>query len=211
MYEDTSYSWKGKDGSRIRVGVEPSHTYTNICRFVVDPPVYPGGAIHCAGKDKTTYSPLAERIFDLPGVAEVLIADDAVTVTTRETPDWGDLGSKIATVIRHQIDSGVPCVAEEHKSNLPSPEAVREKVQMLIDSAITPAVASHGGSVTLLDIRGNNVYLEFGGGCQGCGMAHVTLKHGVERLIREQVPEVGVILDTTDHAGGSNPYYTPQS
>jgi Fe/S biogenesis protein NfuA len=55
------------------------------------------------------------------------------------------------------------------------------------------------------------VFLEFGGGCQGCGMINVTLKYGVERTIREEVPEVGEILDTTDHASGRNPYYAPSS
>jgi len=54
------------------------------------------------------------------------------------------------------------------------------------------------------------VYLEFAGGCRGCGMAHVTLKYGVERILRERIPEIGEILDTTDHAGGTNPYYAPQ-
>jgi Fe-S cluster biogenesis protein NfuA len=56
-----------------------------------------------------------------------------------------------------------------------------------------------------------SVYLEFGGGCQGCGMVSVTLKYGVERTIRDEVPEVGDILDTTDHAAGRNPYYAPSS
>ena len=100
-------------------------------------------------------------------------------------------------------------VSPDHKRALPTPDVIRKKVQTLIDQAVSPAVAGHGGSVTLLDVRENNVYLEFGGGCQGCGMSHVTLKYGVERLIREHVPEVGEILDTTDHAGGKNPYYQP--
>ena len=90
-----------------------------------------------------------------------------------------------------------------------SAETVREKVQEIIDTSINPSVAAHGGVVTLLDVKDNTVYLEFGGGCQGCGMVSVTLKYGVERLIRERVPEVGQILDTTDHASGQNPFYAP--
>jgi Fe/S biogenesis protein NfuA len=84
-------------------------------------------------------------------------------------------------------------------------------VQQVLDTIINPAVAAHGGVVTLLDVANNAVFLEFGGGCQGCGMVSVTLKYGVERTIREEVPEVGEILDTTDHAAGRNPYFAPSS
>ncbi|MGD8414879.1 MAG: NifU family protein, partial [Candidatus Latescibacterota bacterium] len=77
----------------------------------------------------------------------------------------------------------------------------------ILDDLINPAVASHGGFVNLVGVNDNNVVLEFGGGCHGCGMANVTLKYGVERTIREHIPGVGEILDTTDHATGANPYY----
>jgi Fe-S cluster biogenesis protein NfuA len=86
---------------------------------------------------------------------------------------------------------------------------IREKVQRLLDTAINPAVAGHGGVVTLFDVRERMVYLQMGGGCQGCGMADVTLKQGIETMIREEVPEVVEILDVTDHAAGQNPYSAP--
>ena len=77
----------------------------------------------------------------------------------------------------------------------------------MLDTAINPAVAGHGGMVSLLDVKDNTVYLQMGGGCQGCGAADVTLRQGVERMIREEVPEVLEIIDLTDHAAGQNPYY----
>jgi len=86
---------------------------------------------------------------------------------------------------------------------------LKTKVQELIDTMINPAVAGHGGFVELIDVQDNRVYLQMGGGCQGCGAADVTLKSGIERLIRDELPEVTEVLDTTDHAAGNNPYYTP--
>ena len=86
---------------------------------------------------------------------------------------------------------------------------LKTKVQELIDTMINPAVAGHGGSVELIDVQDSRVYLQMGGGCQGCGAADVTLKSGIERLIKEELPEVTEVLDTTDHGSGSNPYYTP--
>ena len=80
-------------------------------------------------------------------------------------------------------------------------------VQRLLDDEINPALASHGGFAHLLDLREGVAYVELGGGCQGCGMAHVTLKRGIEARIREAVPEVTGVVDATDHSGGANPYF----
>jgi len=85
---------------------------------------------------------------------------------------------------------------------------LKNRVQDLIDTMINPAVAGHGGFVELVDVQDNRVYLQMGGGCQGCGAANITLKSGIERLIREEIPEVEEVLDTTDHASGHNPYYS---
>jgi Fe/S biogenesis protein NfuA len=86
-----------------------------------------------------------------------------------------------------------------------------QKVQEVIDQRINPSIASHGGSVTLLDVRDDIAYIAFGGGCQGCGMVDVTLKQGVQVMIKEAVPELKDVLDTTDHAAGTNPYYQEPS
>ncbi|HET9582046.1 MAG TPA: iron-sulfur cluster assembly accessory protein [Gemmatimonadota bacterium] len=82
-----------------------------------------------------------------------------------------------------------------------------DRVRMLLDTEINPAIAAHGGRVRLVDVRDGRVYLAFGGGCHGCGMVDVTLKQGIERRIREAVPEVVGVVDTTDHSAGENPYY----
>lgn len=88
-------------------------------------------------------------------------------------------------------------------------DAVKQRLQELLDTAINPAVAGHGGYVELLDVQDGTAYIRMAGGCQGCGMANVTLKHGIERMIFEEVPEVTEVLDVTDHGSGSNPYYAP--
>jgi Fe/S biogenesis protein NfuA len=80
-------------------------------------------------------------------------------------------------------------------------------IQELLDTQINPAVASHGGHIELVDVHDNIVYIRFGGGCQGCGMVSVTLNQGVEQAIREAFPEIREIVDVTDHAAGTDPYY----
>ena len=87
-------------------------------------------------------------------------------------------------------------------------DPVARQVHELIEQRISPGVASHGGSVQLIDYVEGRVYVKLGGGCQGCGMVDVTLKQGIEALLRQEVPEVLEVLDTTDHAQGNNPYYS---
>lgn len=86
---------------------------------------------------------------------------------------------------------------------------VAEKVQKIIDEQINPALGMHGGHVALISVKDGTAYIELGGGCRGCGMVDVTLKQGIEVMIKQNVPEINQILDTTDHASGKNPYYQP--
>ena len=84
---------------------------------------------------------------------------------------------------------------------------VAEKVMRIIDEQVNPSVAGHGGYITLMDVKDDVVYVELGGGCQGCGMANVTLKEGIEKMIKEAIPEIKEVRDATDHGGGDSPYY----
>lgn len=86
-------------------------------------------------------------------------------------------------------------------------DPIAERIQRIFDEQINPQIAAHGGVVTLLEVKGNKAYIEMGGGCAGCGMADVTLKQGIEVAVKEQVPEIDEVVDSTDHAAGTNPYY----
>ncbi|MQA88985.1 MAG: hypothetical protein GEU90_01940 [Gemmatimonas sp.] len=82
-----------------------------------------------------------------------------------------------------------------------------ERVQQVIDEVINPGIASHGGVVELVDVSDDTMYIRMGGGCQGCAASAATLRMGIERMIREQVPEIDNIVDVTDHDAGADPYY----
>ncbi len=82
-----------------------------------------------------------------------------------------------------------------------------DRIKTVLDAEINPAIASHGGSITLVGVEGTEIYLEMGGGCQGCAMSRMTLRQGVERMVRQAVPEVTVIHDVTDHSSGENPFF----
>jgi Fe/S biogenesis protein NfuA len=83
------------------------------------------------------------------------------------------------------------------------------RVMAVLDRDVNPAIASHGGHAELAAVEGATAYLRLGGGCQGCGMATVTLSQGIEVAITQAVPEIDSVVDVTDHASGTNPYFEP--
>jgi len=84
---------------------------------------------------------------------------------------------------------------------------VEDKINYVLYNEVNPGLAAHGGMVTLVDVVDGFAVLQFGGGCQGCGMVDVTLKEGVERTLIERVPELAGVRDTTDHSDRSQAYY----
>jgi Fe/S biogenesis protein NfuA len=95
----------------------------------------------------------------------------------------------------------------------PSTEGLRgdvaERVAQVIEGHINPAIAMHGGMARLERVDEGVAYVRLGGGCQGCGMATVTLDQGIESAILQAVPEIRQVVDVTDHASGTNPYFAP--
>ena len=90
-----------------------------------------------------------------------------------------------------------------------SDQEIMKAVQAALDDLINPAVAGHGGQISVMMVRDRKVFLQMSGGCQGCGQAAATLRQGVESLLREEVPEIEEIIDQTNHAEGTNPFYQP--
>ncbi len=91
-------------------------------------------------------------------------------------------------------------------SQAPTGELAK-RISEVIETHINPAVAAHGGRIGLVDVQDDVVYVQLAGGCQGCGMATVTLKQGVERMLKQMFPQIREVVDVTDHSRGSNPYY----
>ena len=186
----------------IQIKAEVDRDDIHVCRFTVDRPVHDGEASFYTAEEAKD-NDLADKLLKLPGIMKVELNDNIVIVTQGGAEDWRQLGKRVGSAIRAFLNP-VPEIADGDR--IP-PEHVRTKVQQVLDEMINPGVASHGGFVELLDVQDDNVFIRMGGGCQGCGAADVTLKMGIERLIREQVPQVREIFDTTDHASGMNPYY----
>jgi len=85
--------------------------------------------------------------------------------------------------------------------------ALAERVKEVLDTQVNPAIASHGGAISLVDVQDTEIFLEMSGGCQGCAMSRLTLRQGVERMLRQAIPELTAVHDITDHASGVNPYF----
>jgi NFU1 iron-sulfur cluster scaffold homolog, mitochondrial len=197
----------------------------NALKFQVGTTLLPfGERRRYESREQAAPSPLALAIFEAGGIATVTLEGNTIAAELQEDADWDGLHQRLPAMIRKFFAAGGKPFAEASAAageaqaarryrfgfrevqGRPREEQIRI-VQELFDTEVNPAVAAHGGYFNLLDVQDNTVYVELGGGCQGCGMANVTLRQGVEARLREVLPEMVALVDSTDHAAGTNPYY----
>lgn len=196
----------------VRITAEPIDN--GRCKFLVSEPLRAGGVRRFASPDEARGSPLAEAIFAIPGadVSEVIVSGNLVTVVKRSPAAWPVVGKAVGQAIRAALAGGQPAVTSKPAASptagtAPVDDALYERVAGLFESQVNPMVARHGGRVELIDVQDAVVMVRMAGGCQGCGMADVTLRQGIEAMLQQHVPEVKGIVDITDHTAGSNPYF----
>lgn len=195
----------------IRITAEPIDN--GRCKFLVSEPLHAGGVRRFASREEAQGSPLAEAIFSIPGadVAEVIVSGNLVTVVKQSATPWPVVGKAVGQAIRGALAADRPAVAAKPApaagGGAPADDALYERVADLFDQQVNPMVARHGGRVELIDVQDAVVMVRMAGGCQGCGMADVTLRQGIEAMLHQHVPEVRGVVDITDHTAGSNPYF----
>jgi Fe-S cluster biogenesis protein NfuA len=196
----------------VRITAEPIDN--GRCKFLVSEPLHAAGVRRFASPDDARGSPLAEAIFAIPGadVSEVIVSGNLVTVVKRSPAAWPVVGKAVGQAIRAALAAGQPAVASKpaapaQPGSATADDALYERVADLFESQVNPMVARHGGRVELIDVQDAVVMVRMAGGCQGCGMADVTLRQGIEAMLQQHVPEVKGIVDITDHTAGSNPYF----
>jgi Fe-S cluster biogenesis protein NfuA len=189
----------------IRITADPVDAAR--CRFVVSERVLEGARRFGAAAEAAG-SPLVEALFAITGVREVVVSGATLTITKDSPEPWPVTGKLVGAAIRSALGSGVPPVVAASAAPSAGDDALYARIADLFEAEINPAVARHGGYVELVDVQDGVVMLRMGGGCQGCGMADVTLRQGIETALRERVPEAVGIVDITDHAAGTNPYVT---
>lgn len=195
----------------ITIRAETSLADPDTCKFTVSRTVHPGGPFFFDTKERASGSPLGERLFALTGVTNVLIAESVVTVGKEPSTSWSGLKAAIGTAIRTQLLTDVPAILETpRRANLPggrADEEVRAVIQELLDRQVNRSIAAHGGQISIVDVRDRTLVIAMSGGCQGCAASQVTLRQGFEVMVRNVAPEIVNIVDTTDHAAGTKPFY----
>lgn len=106
-------------------------------------------------------------------------------------------------------ESGFEIIPDTARSGASAPSGpLAERVQGILDQQVNPSIASHGGRIDLVDVEGTEISMVMSGGCQGCAMSRMTLRQGVEKMIKQAIPEITAIHDVTDHSSGENPYFS---
>ena len=141
-----------------------------------------------------------EIAINLEGI-RVLLNLDTSNLLSGATIDWGGEGFSVETPKPYR--PSIP--TREGTPGVTGPLA--DRVQAVLDELVNPRIAAHGGAVELVDVADDTIYVRMSGGCQGCSASAATLRMGVERMVKDEVPEVREIIDLTDHEAGVNPYY----
>ncbi len=161
----------------------------------------PGQAVLSAGTadfpsaEAAEKSPLAQRVFAVDGVAGVFFGPDFVTVTKDDSIDWSHIKPAILGAIMEHFQSGQPVMGDEagtvgHAAHDGPDEGIVNQIKDLLDTRVRPAVAQDGGDITFHGFERGVVYLHMQGACAGCPSSTMTLKMGIENLLRHYIPEV---------------------
>ncbi len=161
----------------------------------------PGHAVLSAGTadfpsaEAAEKSPLAQRVFAVDGVAGVFFGPDFVTVTKDDSIDWSHIKPAILGAIMEHFQSGQPVMGDEagtvgHAAHDGPDEGIVNQIKDLLDTRVRPAVAQDGGDITFHGFERGVVYLHMQGACAGCPSSTMTLKMGIENLLRHYIPEV---------------------
>ena len=182
----------------------------HICKFILNRTLVEEWTLLFHGPEESHGSPLVEALFKVDGIAKVQVSGSTVTLTKIISRPWPEMTRDVIPAIRGAMEAGSPPISPEAIDAVANQglDGLRETIEKLFEEKINPAIASHGGFVKLVKIEGHDVYLEMGGGCQGCSASQATLKNGIEGAIREVAPQVREIIDATNHAAGTNPYYS---
>jgi Fe-S cluster biogenesis protein NfuA len=181
----------------------------NMCKFEVNQPLWEGPTLVFTAADQSMGSPIVDALFAVQGITRVKIAGQSITLSKNIPNPWPELAKFILPAIREPLLAGQPIISEGavETAQVSKEMDIEQAIEQLLETHINPALASHGGFVNLVKVEEGNVYIEMGGGCQGCAASKMTMKNGVEAAIREICPTVQDIVDVTDHAAGTNPYY----
>lgn len=161
-------------------------------RFLPGQAVMSDATANFTSPEMASHSPLAQRLFAVEGVICVFLGRDFITVTRAADEDWDVLQPMVSSAIMEHYQSGDPVVIAEEKSNSieADDDEVVAKIKELLDTRIRPAVAMDGGDIVFDSFEDGIVYLHMQGACAGCPSATITLKSGVENLLKHYIPEV---------------------
>jgi len=183
----------------------------NVCLFEINRPILPDYSVVFSTVEEGLGSPLIDAVFSVDCVTKVKIHSSTLTVSKEGDEAWPKVAQVLIPKLKEAFNQETPAISMgvmQALKDMPVGGGMEETITGLLDEYINPSLASHGGWVKLVKIEDRDVYLEMGGGCQGCASSRATMKNGVEGMIRNALPNVREIIDITDHDAGENPYYT---
>jgi len=209
---------KDSPDKREELKIQATLASSNMVLFSLSETILKENKTLCQTKQQAIGAPLLEKVFELESVEEIFVNEDSMRVKFKAGADLKEAAGEVGKRTRELWSSGEELIPTSYLSaNAPVKEElfiseaaqseIGQEINKVLTDTITPSLASHGGYVTLVDLKDGFIHLSFGGGCQGCSQVSTTVKDGVEKILLDQFPEFKGVMDVTNHAVGENPYY----
>lgn len=171
-------------------------------KFVINRPLFPGDFVDFQDVSQATHSPLAKMLFGHEGVKGVFISNNFVTVTKSEELMWLELMSPVKTALKEHLDNQLPIFEEGFsKPQTQAANTIEEgdsdleiRIKGVLEKYVKPAVEMDGGSISFVSFDSGKLTLQLQGSCSGCPSSSITLKQGIDGLMKRFVPEVQEVV-----------------
>ncbi len=194
--------------SELELSYEDVTTESDTCVLSVNRTLTHGNPTYYANAIEAQANPLARKILQVEALEAILLQANSVTLLKPvDGEEWTAVQADVKAVVEEHF-SGLDDLSNANSADMNlSEEELSKEIQLVLDEEVNPMVKSHGGVISVQAVHGSTLFIHMGGGCQGCAMSTATLKQGVEGVVMGRFPQIEQILDSTDHAAGTNPYF----
>ncbi|MBI3590939.1 MAG: NifU family protein [Candidatus Melainabacteria bacterium] len=166
----------------------------NALKFVLDKNILENGSCNFPNKEKSEDSPLAKRLFNIPSVEEVFIGKNFITVSKKADSTWESIYDRLLEAINQHFESGEPVVLKTESKKVTSSNEIEQRILEILDNQIRPAVASDGGDIIFDSYEDGVLRLHLQGSCSSCPSSVMTLKAGIENMLKREIPELKEVI-----------------
>lgn len=192
--------------THFKITAKPS-SLPNLCEFITTETLCAHRVSFLPNQINDNPPAIVTRLYAINGIEKITVHQNTITVLKATKATWLSLGKTIGDTLRACMQNELPLIKTPVPTETDS-VATLEDIQVVLNNTINPQIAAHQGFIKAHRLQGTTLYVLMQGGCQGCSQSNATLTQGVQQIIQRKFPHITRIQDVTEHAQGTQPYYS---